>query len=723
MRTWWLGLIVALLAAQGLWAAPPTEPTIVWHSDPVGPGETVVVRGGAFGDAPLVLVGRLKDDPKPVGMVDLWTRVEKPATVKPLQASDHSLKFVLPAGLKAGQFAYRVKRGGQMSALKVLNAPDVWWLQGDQGEKASPGGWVRLFGKNLAGGGQTQVTLTGPSGKPVPLTAKSADCWAARLNLPQTLAAGEYTVTLHNGWGGSVAWAPAGKLTVATPAAWKTEVFKVTDFGTDTDAAVRAALAKVEENGGGVVYFPRGRYQVKGDLKLPPGTILRGEGMGLVSLYWPDMDTPPVDLIHGPKFGIEDLSIYVQNHRNVVDDEDGSVGTFLRRVRIRANCFFMIEDLRKGFRGRQPPASHTDCGAAVMVRARNFEITDCDIYASNVALRVFHAQGGLVARNQFRYGGRGYTIEHTDKLIYEDNTVTGNNLLAIGNDITTFWSSYCRNIYYARNKLQHMYGADREMMTLDAGGGAYFGKLTRAEGTHLTLAADPSYMDYAPPDRHHTNWTGGAVMILAGTGAGQWRAVTKNAGREWEVDRPWDIVPDETSVISIAPHRGRHLFIGNTFEDGGAFQLYGAALDTIVAGNKGSRMDGFFAWGLNPHDWGWQPCFNCQFLDNEILEGNGYGHRGAFMGAFTGDTNEQFPGPLARGIIFRRNVLHGNARFRVHATVDEALVERCTVKHNDLGITIGKGPTNVLLRENQFEDVPTPYDGEGLGGVMVLPKP
>jgi hypothetical protein len=45
------------------------------------------------------------------------------------------------------------------------------------------------------------------------------------------------------------------------------------------------------------------------------------------------------------------------------------------------------------------------------------------------------------------------------------------------------------------------------------------------------------------------------------------------------------------------------------------------------------------------------------------------------------------------------------------------------VKHNELGITIGKGPTNVLLRENRFEDVPTPYDGEGLGGVLVLPRP
>ncbi len=712
-----LCVIVSLLALS-FSSAGFAAPVVFWASDPVLPDEVVLATGGGIGASATVEVGRVKEEVAGTG--DLWTLVEKPVAVKPLQVSDHSVKFVLPKTLKPGMFAFRAKDGGGVSAPMVVNAPDVWWLQGDGGETASPGGWVRLFGKCLSFSGPVQVRLAMDGGKAVTLKPQQAECWSLTVALPKDLAAGEYAVQVHNGFGGAAGWRPAGKVTVATPEAWKTEVFNVADFGADSDKAVRAALAKAEANGGGVVYFPRGRYEIKGDLKLPAGTTLRGEGMGLVSLYWPDMDQPPADLIHGPKFGIEDLSITVQNHRNVVDDEDGSTGTFLRRVRIRANCYFMIENAGKEFRGRKGPVSHTECGAAIMVRARNFEITDCDIYASNVALRVFRAKHGLVARNRFQYGGRGYTIENTDGLIYEDNAISGNNLLSIGNDITTFWTSYCRNIYYARNRLSGMYGADREMMTLDAGGGAYFGKVTASAGTHVTLAADPTYMDYAPEGRKHTDWAGGAMMILDGQGAGQWRTVTKNAGREWEVDRPWDIAPDETSLISIAPHRGRHLFIGNTFEDGGAFQLYGAALDTIIAGNKGTRMDGFFAWGLNPHGWGWQPCISCQFLDNEIVEGNGYGGRSAMIGAFTSDNNEQYAGPLARGIIFRRNVLRNNAAIRIHATVDDALVEHCTVKDSETGILIGKGPTNVLLRGNRFERVAKPYEGEGLSGAMVV---
>jgi hypothetical protein len=141
-----------------------------------------------------------------------------------------------------------------------------------------------------------------------------------------------------------------------------------------------------------------------------------------------------------------------------------------------------------------------------------------------------------------------------------------------------------------------------------------------------------------------------------------------------------------------------------------------------VAANKGARMEGFFAWGLNPHGWGWQPCFNCQFLDNEITEGNGYGPRSAFIGAFTSDNNETYAGPLGRALIFRRNLCDNNARLRFHSTVDDVLVERCVVKRSEVGVLVGKGPTNVLLRENRFEDVAKPYDGEGLPGVTIVPE-
>ncbi len=153
----------------------------------------------------------------------------------------------------------------------------------------------------------------------------------------------------------------------------------VKDCGAKPGEALLAALIKAEANGGGVVYLPRGRYPVKSTLIIPKNTLLRGEAMELVSLYWPDFDKPPAELVRGMDFGLESLSLYCQNHKNVIANAPNSTRTLLRHVRIRANCYFMIEEAGKEFRGRHGPASHKQCGAAVLLRGTNFEVVDCDI--------------------------------------------------------------------------------------------------------------------------------------------------------------------------------------------------------------------------------------------------------------------------------------------------------------------------------------------------------
>ena len=71
-----------------------------------------------------------------------------------------------------------------------------------------------------------------------------------------------------------------------------------------------------------------------------------------MSLYWPDFEKPPAELVTGTDFGIESLSLYCQNHKNVISDTPASTRLLLRHVRIRANCYFMIEEAGKEFRNR-----------------------------------------------------------------------------------------------------------------------------------------------------------------------------------------------------------------------------------------------------------------------------------------------------------------------------------------------------------------------------------
>ena len=131
----------------------------------------------------------------------------------------------------------------------------------------------------------TRLRLTPTTGGSAPLvltsTSKDEDSmFAASFPVPPSLPSGDYTVEVSNGFGGDEEWVgmasflaandtSSGTVTVKPPRQWtngKAQVFNVSDYGCagtiecDSTAAVRAALAAADRNGGGVVYFPRGQF-------------------------------------------------------------------------------------------------------------------------------------------------------------------------------------------------------------------------------------------------------------------------------------------------------------------------------------------------------------------------------------------------------------------------------------------------------------------------------
>jgi hypothetical protein len=699
-------------------AVAADAPAIAWGSDPVKPNETIMLMGAGLGSGAAEL-GRLPDAALPDKTQALDMTVEGWQAIRPLQASPLCAKFVVPASWKTGIYACRFRNGDAVSNTILLNAPDPWWMLGDQGETASPGGWLRIFGKCLSLDKEqpTAVLLRSDSGPGVQLKPIEVSAYAVRVELPKDLTAGEYDVAVYNGFGPSGAWSDVGRMVIRRRQGWKTDVFNVKDFGPDPGNALLAALKKAETNGGGVVYLPRGRYPVAGHLVIPNNTVLKGESTGLVSLYWPDFDKPPTELLVGVNFGLDSLSLYCQNYKQMVDCSEKSDGVFLHHVRIRANGYFMMTEPGGTFHDRRGAAKWGDCEAAVRLRGKNFEMTDCDVYASGMGLGTFFAKSGVIARNRFFNGERGVDLENVDRIIFEDNFVSGASPLSLGNFVSSFWSSYSRNLWYAHNHIEKVFGGDRETMTLDAGGGAQPGPLVSADGVKLVFGKTPVYRTYAPGPL--ADWRGAAMLIIEGKGAIQYRVATKHQGGAVEVDRPWTIPPDKTSKIEISPFRGHNLFVGNTIEDGGNFQLYAAAHESIVAENKGARMDGFSVWGINPHGWALQPTWFSQFLDNEIVEGNGYGFRSASFGTVAYDETGGRPGRLVRGVMFRRNHCDNNASISIAGSVADALVEHCDVQHSERGIHVERGVSGVLLRENTFDDVAQPLMDEGSGTVVI----
>lgn len=117
-------------------------PTITWASEPVQPGETLLLAGDDF-------------DPSCSAILSTMTP-SIPSTTRTVQAVDghatsNSLKFLLPSDLPADVFALNLTcASGSTSAAHLLNTAKPWWVQGDAGDTATPGGWLRVSGLNVA---------------------------------------------------------------------------------------------------------------------------------------------------------------------------------------------------------------------------------------------------------------------------------------------------------------------------------------------------------------------------------------------------------------------------------------------------------------------------------------------------------------------------------------------------------------------------------------------
>jgi len=710
---------------SALWAAP----TVFWHSDPIGPDESVLVIGSDLGPAPQVELIRLDDGAvetpdAEADLVGAWVRVE------PLQPTDGSLKLIIPADMPDGIVGYRITVG-QAAATGLLNRPVAWWVQGDLGPAASPGGWLRLLGKNLASAGDgavhPSVYLKGPEQLPLPA---QATCYQSRAQIPADLAPGEYEVYAHSGRGGAAGWSEPLKLTIRERPEWPTAVYSVLDYGADGSGArdstepIRAALKAAEAAGGGIVQLPRGRYQISGDLAIPRFTLLRGEARELTALFWPDTETPPEALVHGTNsFGLEDVTLYASRHQHVIAADLGQApdagNVFVRRVRVRADAYRgHLEPADVDKRLKEALKLSTGGGDTIRMGGENIEITDCDLYGSGRALFLSRVRGGVVSGNSLYNGRWGwYCISGSDGLVFERNTVTGADLMSTGGGLNCLDGSNCsQSVYYANNTLSLMHGWDREAMTSDAGGGAYFGAVESAEGQEVTLAGDPE---------DGRNWAGGGLFILDGRGRGQYRRIVSMQGRDVTVESPWAVAPDATSTVSVTMLQRHYIFDHNSFSDAGvALQLYGMAVEHIADGNTSIRTGGYHNFGMRYH--GIQPSWYIQWLGNEIAEGNVYrsGHDNymlsgeAHLGIFALPPGPDFAGTLTLGCIARRNRLLNNATLVVGGTdpynpayekpcVQEVIVEGNHVANADVGIALRRAASGVLLRANSFENVRT----------------
>ena len=484
--------------------------TINWMAHAAG-NETVLIAGAGFKTSSTVRLTR----------PDAAT-----VTVKPWHVSDSALSFVLPASVSHS--AWNVSVDG--SNAMWLNAPEVWWWQGDLGAAASVGGHLRVFGRGMTtnsphGAPMTKPMLrlrvAGSQAWQTPVAASAASVWDVSFPITGRLPAGLYEAELQGGGDAAAAgWVPFVSFT--SPDAprdraveirpdggssrFGARVFNVGQFcrigvdcgvvGTNSSWAILAALEAARRAGNGTVLLPRGQWYLNhtaGDLQIPPNVLLRGEATDLTAVYFPEQqkgEAPSPAYLHtggatgtaGGTFAwaVEDLTIYISHfYEGVIHCGLGVDGFSVRRVRIRANAFAMLgAPAGSPSRGRSANYTQIEIGAVVsFAGCVNFVVEDNDIFGTweifmtggkNATGDAPDSSGGIIRRNTIWNGGGVTDFDTVRRVVFEENSATGIALASFGNNIANYnyMQGYTHHVYYSHNSIRHVWGADREVMTV-----------------------------------------------------------------------------------------------------------------------------------------------------------------------------------------------------------------------------------------------------------------
>jgi len=444
---------------------------------------------------------------------------------------------------------------------------------------------------------------------------------------------------------------------------------------------------------------------------IPRFVLLRGEGTDLSQLYWRDRITPLETLIQGTNsFSIEDLSILAVNHLAGIttdrSDDSGSGNVFLRRLYIYLNrfenaTFTMVSDRLKERHFNRPDQNL----GAIVIGGENVQVTDCEIYSSHAPFR-FNGNYGLYSNNHCFQGGASNFISGTN-VIFENNVVQGSQMA---------WGGGCyvkKNLYYAHNRIGNMAYYDAELFTTDAFAQRVVNFKSIA-GAKVVLDQNVDWKELTTqhPWTSITKWEV-AFFITLGTGAGQYRFVKTYNEHEVELNQPWDVIPDSTSTILLAPFFKNNMLIGNDFHDGAIVASFCVGIDWVLAENKITRGGGIHNFGLQK-----LPTWYHQYFDNEILVGSVT--RGPWGSVPPLDSHLSTVGEGSRGTVFRRNSLYNNSRIETEMFLwyqsDRGIVRDVIIDHNiirdaDIGINLRGHNNGILLWSNRFERVKEPLTG------------
>ncbi len=670
-------------------------PIIFWVSQPVKPDETILATCGGTDSSSTAQLARLADgDPgSPLAAKPLptsWTNIT------PHTASNRSVFATVPANWARGIYAMRLKTGVVTGPVRLVNAPDPWFVQGDMGDTATPGGFFIVAGNCLEipnyKGPRIALVRNGAVVKTIaePVRMTTSEGYALRFAVPSDTPDGDYTLYVHNGCGGPSGWVrfsnfshePIETVTVQAFEPWPSTVYKLEEQpGANADERFAAAIAKLKVNGGGVLQVPAGTHVVNNRLFLPRRTLLKGAGRATTLIRWATSPAIGAPFTYGTNplvcgemvypnstsafttFSIEDIAL---------ESTDTFKGQLVMRQGVSEPGWFRRVSILVPT-DKSLTAEFGSPTAFYMRKASNTILDDVVLEGSHYCLWGYEAITYLRCTNS-TINWRGMSVwigSGSHNIVIKDNThhlkgsITENLWDQHGNPnpgffFTTFnGRPYTRDLLWSNKTSTHesTFGQIPTYLgySADGGTGIYFGGVASVSGNQLQLTG--TIADHKKYGLEAATYVGGIVQILDGRGAGQWRYV-KNApplASTVTVDRPWDIEPDGTSTIGINQMFGRLLMIDNDYSSEPLNQDYYMSLDSIKAGNRygveGTRTN-MTSW-TGSHYAGMLPNWHLQVIDNQIVKGPS----AAFSSMIVSENppHSEFPGVIGAAHVYRNN--------------------------------------------------------------------
>ena len=706
------GLFLALIlffGTQLMAQANEPRPTIFNSTETISPGEAIGLQGSSFGTNPQVWFARVNGDEKNL----------KPQTQLPVLT--HSEMYVaaqIPENIGQGLYAVWVMDGSRQSDPVFINRARVMTSEFDE---IMPGTVFRLFGRNLMQKGYgAAVRFVDPkSGRTVEAKVTKGDAFVLELEAPMQLVPGtKYSLYVSNGMGGKYGETQFDEPILARKTApdpfnlgvpWGADFnFQDNVYNVKTDkrlslhakgdglandrTAIQEAIDKAAENGGGVVYLPKGAYKIVytsgSGLTMKSRVVLKGDGKDQTivkygygqsfstervkadygwTLGWPDSRTEGMGLVFSGLIttsGLVDLSFINVNES----------GAFVHTIKDmpEGGSKLVIKDC--GF------DSSTGWGLA-MVSVDQLLISGCrfsnestDVRGINAPTRTwpldvknsFHT---AIRNNTFNYNAGRFGANGCHHILYENNTFLRNGDHQSKGETGGINFDYVTDMIILNNsflvKGQPILSRNQGETILSQGGDPNqmnVGIVSVATATTI-LDHKQEWQDFT--DRISTSWqyavhpTNYTIAIVNGVGTGQWRTITSNNDTLLTVGRPWDVVPTPGSKYVITQWSAYQVLVkDNILKDNHqGIMFYCGGADVSIVGNKLLNSGGIYLRAdQRLVQKRYNLLWNTLVADNEVIDTNG--RRAAFVSMLLAQNkDEKLLGTGCLGLEVRRNMV------------------------------------------------------------------